>query len=281
MGRRRKTRVQRYHDRVAGRYDASYGDAYWQWHDALTWDHLKAYLPRDRRWPVLDLGCGTGKWALKLAKSGFRVTCVDISGAMLERARGKFEEAGSSADVEFVQADLCDLSALPAGRFSLAVAFGEPIGCSASPPKAVKEIRRRLIPGAALVATFDNRWAAIDYYLDRGRADEFEEFLTTGTTHWLTRDVEERFPVHTYSPAQVARLLERAGFEVVDLIGKTVLPMRHHRELLEDGSARRVWMRLEKRLWRDAAAVGRAAHIQVAARVPTSEGPPDTAEPPP
>ena len=36
----------------------------------------------------------------------------------------------------FVQADLGDLSALPAGQFALAVALGEPIGCAATPPRA-------------------------------------------------------------------------------------------------------------------------------------------------
>lgn len=268
MARRPKPRVQRYHDRVAGRYDATYDDAYWQWHDALTWDHLKPHLPTDVSLPVMDLGCGTAKWALRLAKSGFRVICVDISGAMLEQARRKFDQAGANDQVECVQADLCDLSALPAGPFSLAVAFGEPIGCSSSPPKALKEIRRRLIPGGTLAATFDNRWAAIDYYLDRGRSDEFGEFLTTGKTHWLTRDADERFPIQTYSPGQLVKLLERAGFEVVDLIGKTILPMRRYRHLLEDGPQRRSWLKLEKRLWRDPAAMGRAAHLQVIAHTP-------------
>jgi ubiquinone/menaquinone biosynthesis C-methylase UbiE len=266
MPKRRKPAVQRYHDRVAGRYDTTYDDDYWQWHDAVTWDHLKAHLPADPARPVLDLGCGTGKWALKLLKSGYSVTCVDISGAMLERARRKLAAAAPTGRVRFVQANLCDLSELPASEFSLALALGEPIGCTDSPPAALKQIRRRLIDGGVLVATFDNRWAVIDYYLERGRADELEEFLVTGRTHWLTRDREEQFPIHTYSPGQVVKLLERAGFEVVDLIGKTVLPMRHHRELLADSQTRRSWMKIEKRLWRDAAAIGRAAHIQVVAR---------------
>ncbi|HUU85388.1 MAG TPA: class I SAM-dependent methyltransferase [Phycisphaerae bacterium] len=266
MARRRKPAVQRYHDRVAGRYDATYDDDYWLWHDALTWDHLKPHLPSDTRKPVLDLGCGTGKWALKLLKSGYPVTCVDISGPMVERARRKIEEAAPTARASFVQADLCDLSELAAGEFALAVAFGDPIGCSTSPPKALKEIRRRLTDDGLLAATFDNRWAAIDYYLERARPDELDEFLKSGRTHWLTRDRDEQFPIHTYSPAQAVKLLERAGFEIVDLIGKTVLPMRHHRELLTDGQARRTWMKIEKRLWRDPAAIGRAAHIQVIAR---------------
>jgi hypothetical protein len=164
-----------------------------------------------------------------------------------------------------VQADLCDLSELPRNEFSAAVALGEPIGCTASPAKALKEIHHRLIDGGVLVASFDNRWAAIDYYLKRGQTGELAEFLKTGKTRWLTRDESERFEIHTYAPVQVNKLLDRAGFQVVDMVGKSVLPMRRHRDLLTEPSKRRAWMRLEKRLWRDPAAIGRAAHIQIAA----------------
>lgn len=267
MARRPKSAVRRYHDRVAGRYDASYDDVFWQWHDALTWDHLKAHLPSVASAPVLDLGCGTGKWGLRLAKSGYAVTSVDISGAMVEQARRKFEAASLDARATFVRADLCELSELPRRHYALAVALGDPIGCTTSPAKALKQIHRCLSPGGLLVATFDNRWAALDFYLDKGSPEEFEEFLRTGRTHWLTRDAEERFPIHTYSPGQVARLLERAGFEIIDLVGKTVLPMRHHRHLLADAEQRRQWMKLERRLWRDPAAMGRAAHLQVVGKV--------------
>jgi ubiquinone/menaquinone biosynthesis C-methylase UbiE len=188
-----------------------------------------------------------------------------VSGAMLERARGKFEEVDPHDRARFVQADLCDLSELPRNEFSAAVALGEPIGCATSPAKALKEIHRRLIDGGVLVASFDNRWAAIDYYLDRGQPGEMAEFLKTGKTRWLTRDESERFEIHTYGPVQLNRLLERAEFHVADMVGKTVLPLRRHRDLLADASQRRAWMKLEKRLWRDPAAIGRAAHIQVAA----------------
>jgi ubiquinone/menaquinone biosynthesis C-methylase UbiE len=256
MSRRQgKSAVQRYHDRVARRYDASYDDAFWRWHDALTWDYLKPYLPRTPGAAVLDLGCGTGKWTLRLLKSGYAVTAVDIAGRMLEQARKNVEAAGLSARASFLQADLADLSDLPREAFVLAVALGEPIGCCESPPRAIKEIRKRLASDGIVVATLDNQLAAIDHYLDRGRVDELAEFLRTGRTHWLTDDADERFPLQTHTPAQAEKLFTRAGFEVVDLIGKTVLPMRYYRRLLEDAANRRALATLEKRLCRDPAAV--------------------------
>ncbi|NOT02837.1 MAG: methyltransferase domain-containing protein [Phycisphaerales bacterium] len=264
MSKRRKPAVERYHDRVAPRYDDSYDDAYWRWHDALTWDHIKPHLPTNLRAPVLDLGCGTGKWAMRLSRSGYTVACVDISQSMLEQARRKLSETGDER-ASFHRADLVDMSGLPAGHFALALALGDPIGCAESPARALKEIRRLLTPDGKLIATFDNRLNAIEFYLQTADTEQLTEFLRTGRTNWLTRDRDERFEIATYTPAQVRKLLESAGFEIVDMIGKTVLPMRHHRPLLEDAAAARTWMKIEKSLCRDEAAMGRAAHLQVVA----------------
>jgi ubiquinone/menaquinone biosynthesis C-methylase UbiE len=266
MPRSRRSAVQAYHDRVAPRYDHSYDDAYWQWHDALTWDYLKPHLPRDLSAQIVDLGCGTGKWAGKLVKSGYAVTCVDISHRMLDQARDRIGHQGASARAAFVQADLCDLSALPAGRFELAIALGDPLGCTESPARALKQIRRILREGGTLIATFDNRLAGIEYYLASGDAQALARFLRDGKTHWLTKEREERFPITMLAPADVIRLVESAGFAVLDLRGKTVLPMRHCRQLLETPEARRRWAKLEKTLCRDPYALGRASHLQITCR---------------
>jgi malonyl-CoA O-methyltransferase len=51
---------------------------------------------------VLDVGCGTGRHALRLAADDARVTAVDFSEGMLEKAR---EKPGAHA-IQFVQHDL-------------------------------------------------------------------------------------------------------------------------------------------------------------------------------
>ncbi|MFG3204672.1 class I SAM-dependent methyltransferase [Streptomyces sp. NPDC048192] len=57
---------------------------------------LGAWLP-ERPADVLDLGCGTGSLSLLAAEQGHRVTGVDASPAMVERARAKL--AGRDAVV--------------------------------------------------------------------------------------------------------------------------------------------------------------------------------------
>ena len=44
--------------------------------------------------PVLELGAGTGRIAIPLAKRGFSVTAVDLSGSMLETGEEKAAEEG-------------------------------------------------------------------------------------------------------------------------------------------------------------------------------------------
>jgi hypothetical protein len=50
----------RYHDRVASRYDSIYEDAYWDFHDRITWNHIKPFLPANTAAQTMDLGTGTG-----------------------------------------------------------------------------------------------------------------------------------------------------------------------------------------------------------------------------
>jgi len=50
---------------------------------------------------ILDIGCGTGRHAIELARRGYRVTGVDISSGMLAMARKNATEAG--VPVEFVE----------------------------------------------------------------------------------------------------------------------------------------------------------------------------------
>ncbi len=61
MGRKDRDASQKYHDRVAKKYDVIYDDAFWEFHDRITWNHIKPLLPKTFA-PVMDLGCGTGKW---------------------------------------------------------------------------------------------------------------------------------------------------------------------------------------------------------------------------
>jgi SAM-dependent methyltransferase len=58
--------------------------------------------------PILELGCGTGRVAIPLAKLGYAVTGIDLADAMLTEARSKAAE--QLVDVEWVKADMRDFN---------------------------------------------------------------------------------------------------------------------------------------------------------------------------
>jgi SAM-dependent methyltransferase len=66
---------------------------------------LQAHQPRGA---VLDLGCGPGWTSLFLARAGYEVVGVDISGRMIEIARARAEAEGSVAT--FAVQDMEELS---------------------------------------------------------------------------------------------------------------------------------------------------------------------------
>src|SRR5687768_15451492 len=139
MARSPRNGSRRYHDRVARQYDAIYDDEYWHFHDELTWRAVKTHLPRDATAACCDLGCGTGKWGLKLLKSGFATTFVDHSAAMIEQVRAKLESNPRGRKATLVVADIIDMPQLTADRFALVVAMGDPLSICADPVRAARE----------------------------------------------------------------------------------------------------------------------------------------------
>ncbi|MFE6222782.1 class I SAM-dependent methyltransferase [Streptomyces sp. NPDC057854] len=65
---------------------------------------------------VLDVGCGEGADAIWLARAGWDVTALEVSGVALRRAAAHARDAG--VEVRWVHAGLTD-AALPAGAFDL------------------------------------------------------------------------------------------------------------------------------------------------------------------
>lgn len=72
---------------------------------------------------VLDLGCGSGIWAVMLAARGWQVTGVDFVPKALRRARERAQETG--VEVRLIQGDVTALGTAGIGTgFQLLVDFG-------------------------------------------------------------------------------------------------------------------------------------------------------------
>lgn len=266
---RPKDGSRRYHDRVARQYDAIYDDPYWAFHDEVTWGLIKPFLPRAQPAACADLGCGTGKWGLKLLKSGFDVTFLDHAAAMVEEVRKKLDSpafAPRARRATLVVGDIVDMPDLPTAGFELVTAMGDPLSICSDPVRAVREFARITKAGGVVCATADNQLAALDHFVERGNLDALEAFVRTARTNWLTANEAERFELHTFTPQSLRRLFEDNGFEVIEMAGKTVIPVRDNRKLLEGPGAVDRLIAMEHKLARDPASAGRCGHLQVAAR---------------
>jgi SAM-dependent methyltransferase len=79
-------------------------------------DELLAVEETGRQPPygsALDLGCGTGRWSVGLAQSGWQVVGVDVVPKAIQAARRRAQEAGS--DVTFVEGDVTALRSAGVG----------------------------------------------------------------------------------------------------------------------------------------------------------------------
>lgn len=121
---------------------------------------LSAYVRLAERFggPVLDVGCGTGRVAFHLAGCGLDVTGLDLSPAMLDRARQRVSHHPAlSARLTWIEADVTRLAL--DGRYHLAVfAYNgfmhllEPHAQIA----ALQNIARHLTPGGGLALDLSN-----------------------------------------------------------------------------------------------------------------------------
>ena len=174
----------------------------------------------DRRWrrltaravvrpgdTVLDACCGTGDLALAGAAEGGRVTGLDFSERMLERARRK------SPSVEWVAGDAVALPFADASFDAATVGFG--VRNIPELERALAELRRVLRPGGrvaileitrprGLLAPFYRLWFDV-------LVPALGRVLPGGSAYTYLPASVRRFP----GPDELAALLGAAGFERV------------------------------------------------------------------
>ena len=134
---------------------------------------------------VLDLGCGDGRHSLELTRRGFRVTGLDLSEELLERARRRTADEG--LDVTFIQGDMRDPPAV--GAYDLVVNFFTSFGYfreDGENARVLEAISRALRPGGCFLMDYLNREYVISTLVPSDRRTV--EGMEVEQRRWITGD---------------------------------------------------------------------------------------------
>jgi ubiquinone/menaquinone biosynthesis C-methylase UbiE len=158
-------------DSVAADYDGPRGnnaliqdmrEETWRWLDAT-------FAPGSR---LIDLGCGTGLDAVRMARHGHRITATDWSPQMVVRTRERALREGLAERVQTLAVGAHELERLGEdGAFDGAYSNLGPLNCVPDLAQAARECARLLKPRGALVFTVIGRvcpWE-MAYYFAKGK----------------------------------------------------------------------------------------------------------------
>ena len=232
----------------------TFGAAYAQQYDLLyqdkNYDAEVAWLERLFQahdlegTAVLDLGCGTGQHAIRLARRGYEVTGVDRSPEMLRIARVKAEQSLDelSPQPSFVEGDVTSVR-LGGAPFDAALMMFAVLGYQVTNEAvgaALRTVRTHLRPGALFVcdvwygpAVLSVRPAERTKVVDapdgqiirtvHTHLDSFAHRVDVDYRVWRLKDKQvvaesrETHAMRFFFPQELALLFEAAGLSLLEL----------------------------------------------------------------
>jgi SAM-dependent methyltransferase len=198
---------------------------------------IEESLGVERGGAILDLGCGTGRHAIELARNGYEVVGFDLSLAMLARAGEDAQER--HAKLNFVQGDMRDLAFEE--QFDGIYCWNTSFGYFEEDKNAqiVDRVHRALKGGGLFLLDVVNR----DFLIRQSPSlawfegdgcvcmDEMNlDFITSRMKIKRTmmfddgRSGEVEYSMRVYSLHELGRILHEHGFKVREVSGRIATP---------------------------------------------------------
>jgi SAM-dependent methyltransferase len=190
---------------------------------------------------ILDVGCGTGRHSVELARRGYHPTGLDLSPAMLARARAKAGVAG--VHVNWVCSDAADFSfqtpfdaaiCLCEGAFGLLKGGDDAIR---QPLAILSHISGSLKPGATVLFTVLNGlWMIRRHKQEDVEQDHFNPLTLAQTSDVIPAEGHPpvRATERAFVPTELVLLFRLAGLTVLNIWGGTAGNWGHRKIDLDE-----------------------------------------------
>jgi SAM-dependent methyltransferase len=209
-------------------------------------DFLIKALQCDASSRLLDVPCGNGRLSFELAGRGYRVTGIDISKEFIQEAMSRLSppaDAGgtdktlanwapANSELEFVLGNMRNIAgeAIYGGAYCFGNSFG--FLAYADMESFLGGVARALKPGARFVIETGMAAESALTKFEAEASHQIEDILLTIKEQYLAEEScidteyvferngqsESRLAKHwIYTTAEIRRMLERAGFEVLNL----------------------------------------------------------------
>ena len=192
---------------------------------AVVWEALAARLhtrrnelDESRPLQVLDLGGGTGGFAVRLAELGHLATVVDPSPDALASLARRAADAGVSEQIRGVQGDSSDLLEVVEKASADAVLCHGVLEVVDDPADALQAVAAVLRPRGLLSLLVTQRHAAVLAKALAGHLADARHLLVDPDGRWGSADPVPR----RFTERAVSDLLTTAGFEITDAHGVRV-----------------------------------------------------------
>jgi SAM-dependent methyltransferase len=199
-------------DALAGDYEAHFAVAHRRAYDTLAWESVQVLLPE--RGPIIDAGCGIGRWAARLIDLGYEVVAIEQAQRMLSELRRRRLGArlrileGSMEEVE-----------LPVDGAGMVLAMGS-LQYARDPEVTIRRFAGWVWPGGVVAVLVDS---LVGLVLELLRDDKDGEALERlRTRRGVFRDAGQAADLHLLDRARLERAFAAAGLAEIRVAGLLV-----------------------------------------------------------
>ena len=197
---------------LAPTYQAHFEVPHRHAYDALAWERIRPLLPVAG--PVIDSGCGVGRWVPRLLALGYDVIGIEQAPGMI----AELKRAGLPPGFTLIEESM-ETARLPEAAAGMVLALGS-VQYTADPEAAIARFARWVRPGGTVAVLADS---LVGLVLELIRDEKFDEALTrlrTRQGRWTIAG--EYAEMHLLDADRLRRAFTAAGLTQVDVRGLLV-----------------------------------------------------------